>query len=254
MTHNRSVSSPERYLCPLFQQGPNLTMQRITLRVISGADRGRVYRELPTPITIGREEGNAIQLNDERISRFHVKIQEDDGRLVITDLDSTNGTRINGHACNLKILRYGDTISVGRSVLLVGTREQVADWYDADATDSSSSRRPAAAEDAQEDLDFGMSTGLAVPKSSKQSIHHAQLPRGLSPGQSAELRELLDHIHSSMRNVLEGARTNDKEGRVDIEIKSWQSFLMTQSEIAELIRAIEDPQSSEAPARDTGAD
>ena len=37
----------------------------------------RVYEDLETPITIGREEGNAIQLNDDRVSRFHVKIQED---------------------------------------------------------------------------------------------------------------------------------------------------------------------------------
>ncbi|MEO8271066.1 MAG: FHA domain-containing protein, partial [Aureliella sp.] len=115
-------------------------MQRITLRVISGADRGRVYRELAMPITIGREEGNMVQLNDERISRYHVKIQEDESRLVITDLDSTNGTRVNGHVCSLKILRYGDTISIGRTVLLVGTREQVADWFDAnrDLTSNSS--------------------------------------------------------------------------------------------------------------------
>ena len=55
-----------------------------------------MFHNLATPITIGREEGNLVQLNDERISRFHVKIQEDDGRLVVTDLDSTNGTRVNG--------------------------------------------------------------------------------------------------------------------------------------------------------------
>ena len=81
--------------------------QSITLRVLQGADRGRVFHNLATPITIGREEGNLVQLNDERISRFHVKIQEDDGRLVVTDLDSTNGTRVNGQVCNLKILRNG---------------------------------------------------------------------------------------------------------------------------------------------------
>ena len=111
-------------------------MQTITLRVVTGSDRGRVYAELRPPITIGREEGNAVQVNDERVSRFHVKIQEDDGRLVVTDLDSTNGTRVNGHPCNLKILRYGDTISIGRTVLIVGTREQVAEWFNDEPTRS----------------------------------------------------------------------------------------------------------------------
>ena len=50
-------------------------MALVTLRVLDGADRGRVFQNLATPVTIGREEGNSVQLNDERISRFHLKIQ-----------------------------------------------------------------------------------------------------------------------------------------------------------------------------------
>ncbi len=101
-------------------------MSGITLRVLDGADRGRVYQNLPLPITIGREEGNAIQLNDERVSRYHIKIQEDHSRTVITDLESTNGTKVNGEDIQLRILRYGDIISVGRSVILFGSRDQIA--------------------------------------------------------------------------------------------------------------------------------
>ena len=52
-------------------------MTMVTLRVLDGTDRGRIYEDVPAPLTIGREEGNSIQLNDERVSRFHVKIQED---------------------------------------------------------------------------------------------------------------------------------------------------------------------------------
>jgi hypothetical protein len=57
-------------------------MTRVTLRVLDGADRGTVFDEIEPPVTIGREEGNSVQLNDERISRFHIKIQEDQGKLV----------------------------------------------------------------------------------------------------------------------------------------------------------------------------
>jgi len=56
-------------------------MAAITLRVLDGADRGKVFEDLPTPLTIGREEGNSVQLNDERISRFHLKIQEDQDKI-----------------------------------------------------------------------------------------------------------------------------------------------------------------------------
>src|SRR5918992_2346106 len=105
-------------------------MTRVTLRVLDGADRGTVFEEIEPPVTIGREEGNSVKLNDERISRFHLKIQEDQGKLVLTDLESTNGTRVNGEDVQLRILQYGDVIAVGRSVLLYGTRDQIVGRLD----------------------------------------------------------------------------------------------------------------------------
>ena len=77
-------------------------MALITLRVLDGADRGRTFQALPTPVTIGREEGNSVQLNDERVSRYHLKIQEDQSQFVLTDLDSTNGTKVNGEDAQLR--------------------------------------------------------------------------------------------------------------------------------------------------------
>ena len=82
-------------------------MALITLRVLDGADRGRVFADVPTPFTIGREEGNPLQLNDERISRFHLKIQEDQDKIVLTDLQSTNGTKVNGETVQIWSLRPG---------------------------------------------------------------------------------------------------------------------------------------------------
>ena len=37
-------------------------MALVTLRVLDGADRGKVFENIPTPVTIGREEGNSIQV------------------------------------------------------------------------------------------------------------------------------------------------------------------------------------------------
>lgn len=229
-------------------------MQTITLRIITGADRGKVYSDLRPPITLGREEGNVVQLNDERVSRFHTKIQEDDGRLVITDLDSTNGTRVNGHVCNLKILRYGDTISIGRSVLLVGTREQVAAWLNNDPKRAKSDRRGA---DSilpvnGDSFDLECSTGLVGASSSSSSKHMIPtIPRGLSPGQAAELRELLDYLHSGLRSIFDTAAVDEDQGRVIIDTRAWQGLLVTQSELSELIRKVEDPQGTSQPNLDT---
>src|SRR5262245_4406818 len=100
-------------------------MAQITIQVLEGFERGKVFADLTTPVTIGREEDNTIQLNDERVSRFHVKIQEDGGRVILTDLDSTNGTRINGHPVQMRVLQFGDQMSIGRSILLYGSPGEI---------------------------------------------------------------------------------------------------------------------------------
>src|SRR5207244_5508422 len=58
----------------------------VTFQVLEGIDKGRVFRDLPTPLTIGREEGNILRLNDERVSRFHAKVQIDSEDFILTDL------------------------------------------------------------------------------------------------------------------------------------------------------------------------
>src|ERR671938_943002 len=101
-------------------------MAKVTFQVLEGVDKGRVFRDLPTPVTIGREEGNVLRLNDERVSRYHAKIQADNGEIILTDLESTNGTRVNGNVVQIRRLRVGDCICVGRTLLLFGSNEEIA--------------------------------------------------------------------------------------------------------------------------------
>src|SRR5882672_4738761 len=101
-------------------------MANVTFQILEGVDKGRVFRELPTPVTIGREEGNVLRLNDERVSRFHAKVQLDAEDFIITDLESTNGTRVNGTVVQIRRLRFGDRVSIGRSLLLFGSNEEIA--------------------------------------------------------------------------------------------------------------------------------
>src|ERR1700694_1322097 len=101
-------------------------MKNVTFQVLEGVDKGRVFRDLVIPVTIGREEGNLLRLNDERISRFHAKVEQEDGDIIIAELESTNGTRVNGAPIQIRRLRPGDQIGVGRSMLLYGTLEEIA--------------------------------------------------------------------------------------------------------------------------------
>ena len=96
-------------------------MVSVTFQVVEGIDKGRIFPELPVPVTIGREDGNVLRLNDERVSRFHAKVQTDKGDIILTDLESTNGTRVNGAAVQIRRLKPGDRVGIGRSILVFGS-------------------------------------------------------------------------------------------------------------------------------------
>lgn len=64
--------------------------------------------------SIGREAKNAVCLNDASVSRQHCVVnQASDARFVIRDLDSFNGTFVNGMPVQEKELKHGDQIAVG---------------------------------------------------------------------------------------------------------------------------------------------
>jgi pSer/pThr/pTyr-binding forkhead associated (FHA) protein len=214
-------------------------MTRLTLRVVQGADRGRVFSDLRPPITIGREEGNTIQLNDERISRFHCKIQEDINHLVLTDLESTNGTRVNGQDCQLRILRFGDIIFLGRSMLLFGTHDQIAHRLQDDLTNDGEHSAVAHTKDLDDfelDIDFDQTVSQSGSLSSLPDI-----PERLSPSQSAQLAELLEYFHDRIGEIVNAVQVDEKNPKIQLDLATWQHILQVYSRLAEMIRGISDP-------------
>jgi hypothetical protein len=71
------------------------------------------------PIHIGRSPDCELVLRDSRVSRRHARLSARDGVLVLTDLGSTNGTRVNGHRVTEVVLGAGDRIVVGDTVLTI---------------------------------------------------------------------------------------------------------------------------------------
>jgi hypothetical protein len=223
-------------------------MALITLRVLDGADRGRVFDDVPTPITIGREEGNTIQLNDERVSRFHLKIQEDRDKVVLTDLESTNGTKVNGEDIQLRILRFGDMIALGRSVILFGKREQIAERLanlkrDADGSGTigkeealSLGKRNGGS--SEFDLDMDKNADL---QNTLYALEPPELPQRLSPAQAAQLSELIEYLHIRIRELLASVKMKSPAERVTLELEQWQNVLDLQSQLADYLREIGEP-------------
>lgn len=217
----------------------------ITIRVLDGADRGRVFQNLNPPITLGREEGNTIQLNDERISRFHVKIQEDHNRLVITDLESTNGTKVNNEDVQLRILRFGDIIQLGRSVLLFGSREQIAQRLsrlradDNDAT-SDPDDLDKAAQISSLDFELNWSEDADL-QATIHALEPPELPERLTPGQAAQLAELLEFLHLRLRNFIGSAKSENKTNKLVLELRQWQALIDLQARLAEYLHDVGEP-------------
>lgn len=226
-------------------------MAQITLRVLDGADRGRVYENLSTPVTIGREEGNTVQLNDERISRYHIKIQEDGDRLILTDLASTNGTRVNGEDVQLRVLRYGDVIMLGRSVLLYGTREQIAARLRELRRDGRSQvdelRGTELADQMESDsLDFEFNWGQNEDLQS--SLHMPlppELPAGLKPGQAAQVSEVLEFFHTRLRRLIRAVQPGKHAEEIVLPNRLWQSLVDVQAQLSNYLRQIGEPPDEE---------
>ena len=60
-----------------------------------------------------------ITLPDASVSRAHARISRDElGKWSITDLNSTNGTSVNGRKVSSSRLSYGDQVTVGTTILL----------------------------------------------------------------------------------------------------------------------------------------
>jgi pSer/pThr/pTyr-binding forkhead associated (FHA) protein len=223
-------------------------MARITLQVLDGADRGRIYGDLPTPVTIGREEGNSVQLNDERVSRYHLKIQEDQGKVVLTDLDSTNGTKVNGEEAQLRILRFGDVITLGRTVLLFGSREEIAERLARlrgaqPVSAGTVGAEDAAGSDAAASLDFEVNwTDEPNVRATLHTLLPPELPDRLSPGQAAQLAELLEYFHIRVRHLLASVKVEGASDKVQLDVRRWQALVDMQARLAEYLRTIGEPQ------------
>jgi type II secretory pathway predicted ATPase ExeA len=65
------------------------------------------------PFSIGRTSGNSMQLRNPHISRVHAVIDKIDGKIIIVDQDSRNGTYVNRRRVENTPLRDGDRISLG---------------------------------------------------------------------------------------------------------------------------------------------
>lgn len=238
----------------------------VTFQVLEGIDRGRVYRDIAIPVSIGREEGNSLRLNDERVSRFHAKVQVDGDDYILTDLESTNGTRVNGTAVQIRRLRVGDRVGVGRSLLLFGSNEEIAARM---ANLAGVGHSPAAlsgtgkdeiSEDGDGDkqtlagqvdlnLDFDVNPAEPVRATSDALFIGNKalppLPLKMTPSQAARLAEILDFLHQGLTQATEHIQAKEDGAQVTLDYADWQRMLAVQMLLARYLRLVADPPETE---------
>jgi pSer/pThr/pTyr-binding forkhead associated (FHA) protein len=233
-------------------------MPAVTFQVLEGIDKGRVFRGLATPVTIGREEGNLLRLNDERVSRFHAKIQHDAGEIILTDLESTNGTRVNGTVVQIRRLRPGDRVGMGRTLLLFGSDQEIAARHatlSGIATPTAERAEVAPgnqtiqahtlASQFDHDLDFDLNLNDKINNVQGNLFLGNRplppLPLKLTPSQAARLAEMLDFLHRHLTAATENISANDDGTEVRLGYPDWQRVMAVQMLLARYVRAVAEP-------------
>jgi len=72
------------------------------------------------PCVLGRKDADIV-INDPMVSKRHAAIQVINGKLMLIDLHSTNGTILNNEPVTQRELKQGDRIGVGQTVLVVAS-------------------------------------------------------------------------------------------------------------------------------------
>jgi pSer/pThr/pTyr-binding forkhead associated (FHA) protein len=88
------------------------------LAVTRGPASGLTFDlSLESATSLGRAKVNDIVLGDVAVSSEHCRVRPEEGRFVVLDLKSTNGTFVNERRVSRHVLAEGDVIKVGESAL-----------------------------------------------------------------------------------------------------------------------------------------
>ena len=101
------------------KQAEELGLARRVIVIASG-DRTREFTQ--SRVVLGRGRDTDLRIDDPNVSRKHAAIYWNDGRLMIEDLGSTNGTMVNGYPVTSTVLRPRDVVTIGDSRLTVESK------------------------------------------------------------------------------------------------------------------------------------
>jgi Nif-specific regulatory protein len=93
------------------------------LIVIAGASQGALFELDGDAVTVGREATNDVRLADASVSRRHCELLREGAHFKLVDLDSFNGTYVNGVPVSERVLEHGDHLAVGDILMLYAVQD-----------------------------------------------------------------------------------------------------------------------------------
>ena len=70
-------------------------------------------------VSIGRSPDNGIVIDNPAVSSYHARVFNEEGRLMLQDFGSLNGTFVNGQRVKMVMLKPGDSVGIGKHTIVV---------------------------------------------------------------------------------------------------------------------------------------
>jgi pSer/pThr/pTyr-binding forkhead associated (FHA) protein len=98
-------------------------MSTLTLKFESS-----VLKEVPMgskEVSIGRSPDNGIVIDNPAVSHYHARVFNEEGRMMLEDFGSMNGTFVNGQRVKMVALRSGDSVAIGKHTIIVSESREM---------------------------------------------------------------------------------------------------------------------------------
>jgi pSer/pThr/pTyr-binding forkhead associated (FHA) protein len=81
-----------------------------------------ILQEVPVnakEVSIGRSPDNALVIDNPAVSHYHARVFNEEGRMMLEDFGSLNGTFVNGQRVKMVMLKPGDSVAIGKHTIVV---------------------------------------------------------------------------------------------------------------------------------------
>jgi pSer/pThr/pTyr-binding forkhead associated (FHA) protein len=100
-------------------------MSKLTLKFESS-----ILQEVPVgsrEVSIGRSPDNGIVIDNPAVSHYHARVFNEEGRMMLEDFGSMNGTFVNGQRVRMVTLKPGDSVVIGKHTIVFSDSRELAE-------------------------------------------------------------------------------------------------------------------------------